>query len=190
MTEAEWDALVVVGRVARPHGRWGEVILNAETDFPEERFRPGRQLLTRRGVDVMALTVRSARIQQGRPVLGFAGVESIDDAQALAGCELRIAVADLVPLPPGMFYQHDLVGCRVETVDGIDLGVVAAVDGSGAASRLVVDGPAGEQLIPLTQDICRIVDPAARRIVIAPPDGLLGLNDTRRSRQARRSSGP
>ena len=65
----------------------------------------------------------------------------MDDAEALAGLELRIPAGELAPLPPGMYYHHDLVGCRVETSAGDAVGEVVAVEGSGEASRLVVETP-------------------------------------------------
>ena len=183
---AAWDDLVVVARVARPHGRRGEVILNLETDFPEERFKPGNRLLVLRGALTAPLVIRSVWFMRDRPVVGFDGVESIDDAETLAGVELRIPAEELAALPPGMFYHHDLLGCQVETTGGVVVGEVVRVEGSGAASRLVVRTPSGEDLIPLVDEMCPIVDPPARRIVVAAPDGLLGLNETARSRGERR----
>jgi 16S rRNA processing protein RimM len=56
------------------------------------------------------------------------------------------------------------------------VGVVADVEGSMTGSRLVVDGTAGEVLIPLVAAICTVVDPAAKRILIDPPDGLIEAN--------------
>jgi len=129
--------------------------------------------------------VRSVWFMKARPVVGFEGFESIDDAETLAGRELRIPAADLAELPPGMFYHHDLVGCRVETSGGDAVGEVVAVEGSGEASRLVVETPRGEELIPLVGEMVPLVDTRARRIVIEAPDGLLGLNETARSRRMR-----
>jgi 16S rRNA processing protein RimM len=182
-----WDDLVVVARVARSHGRRGEVILNSETDFPEQRFAAGNRLMVRRGAEAEALVVRSVWFMKARPVVGFEGFESIDDADTLAGRELRIPADELAELPRGMFYHHDLVGCRVETAGGDVVGEVVAVEGSGETSRLVVGTPRGEELIPLVSDIVPVVDTPARRIVVAAPEGLLGLNETARSRRVRQS---
>jgi len=176
--------LVVVARVARAHGRRGEVILNLETDFPEQRFAAGNRLMVRRGAEAETLVVRSVWFMKARPVVGFEGFESIDDADTLAGLELRIPADELTDLPPGMFYHHDLVGCRVETAAGDVVGEVVAVEGGGEASRLVVGTPRGEELIPLVSAMVPVVDPQARRIVVAAPEGLLGLNETARSRRS------
>ncbi|MFO7691623.1 MAG: ribosome maturation factor RimM [Vicinamibacterales bacterium] len=180
-----WDDLVVVARVARPHGRRGDVILNVETDFPEQRFAPGNRVFVRRSAEIGSLAVRSVFFMKARPVVGFEGFASIDDAETLVGLELRIPAGELAGLPPGMFYHHDLVGCRVETPGGDAVGEVVRVEGSGEASRLVVETPRGEELIPLASEMVPVIDTAARRIVVTAPDGLLGLNDTARSRRAR-----
>src|SRR5437879_5281774 len=111
----EWSAMAVVGRIARAHGNRGQVIVNVETDFPDERFRPQAELfINRRGV-VEALRLTSVRFQHDRPVIAIAGVETMNDAEALAGCELRVPIETLRALPSGTFYRHDLIGCHVET---------------------------------------------------------------------------
>jgi len=173
----EWKSMAVVGRIARSHGRRGEVIVNPETDFLKERFQPGAELFVERRGVIEPLTLTSARFQRDRPVVGIAGVGSIDAAQALAGLELRVPVDWLLPLPEGSFYHHDLVGCRVETTSGEIIGMVREVEGSRGGSRLVVTGARGELLIPLATEICTTIDSPGRRIVIDPPDGLLELNE-------------
>src|SRR5439155_25280250 len=107
---------------------------------------------------------------------GIAGVETMSDAQALAGRELRVPIDRLAPLPDGTFYRHHLIGCRVETPAGELVGTVEDVEGTLSGSRLVVAATRGEVLIPLVAEICTTIDPAAKRIVIDPPEGLLDLN--------------
>ncbi len=116
------------------------------------------------------------RFQNGRPVIGFAGVDTMNDAETFAGCELRVPVDRLASLPEGTFYRHDLIGCRVETVQGAEVGVVDDVEGTAGGSRLVVSGARGEIQIPLAAHICTSVDLSTKRIVIDPPEGLLDLN--------------
>jgi len=171
-----WSEMAVVGRIARAHGRRGQVIVNVETDFPDERFRPGAELFVDRGGRVEPLTVTTVRFQRERPVLGFNGVETMNDAETLAGRELRVPVDRLAALPAGTFYRHDLIGCRVETTRGEAVGVVTGVEGTMGGSRLVIDGASGEVLVPLAREICPEIDPAGKRIVIDPPEGLVELN--------------
>jgi 16S rRNA processing protein RimM len=175
-----WDDMALVGRIARAHGNRGQVIVDLATDFPEERFRPGSVLHIRRGGAVQPLTVAEVRFHRGRPIIAFAGVDTMDAAEALAAHELRISAEALHPLPPGSFYHHDLTGCAVVTQRGEAVGQVVGVEGDSAGSRLVVQGKTGEVLVPLAADICVSVDVRGRRIVIEPPEGLLELNRTKR----------
>ena len=172
----KWDEMAVVGRIARTHGIRGQVFVNLETDFPEERFQPGGELFVERGGQLARLTLTSVRFQQGRPVIAVAGIDSMDQARELAGIELRVPPERLVSLPAGTFYRHDLVGCRVETRAGEPVGTVTDVEGTMGASRLVVASPEGDVLIPLVSEICPVIDAVAKRIVIDPPEGLLELN--------------
>ena len=178
---AGWDDMVLVGRIARPHGLKGHVVVNPETDFAEERFAEGATLWTRSVRGDEQLVIQTSRLQGRRPVIGFEGFTSVEDAERLAGLELRVPEELLQPLADGTYYQHQLVGCVVETTTGARVGEVARVDGGAAGSLLAIDGPKGEILIPLAVDICTRVDIDAKRITVNPPDGLLELNERKNS---------
>jgi 16S rRNA processing protein RimM len=185
----EWDDLVLVGRVARPHGIRGQVIVNPDTDFVAERFHTGARLQTRVAGRDDVLTIVDARVEGRRPILAFEGYDSVEAASVLAGAELRVPESALQPLPDGSYYLHQLVGCRVETADGALLGTVLRVDGGAAAAVLVVAGERGEVLVPLAREICVEIDVEARVIRVKMPEGLLELNDTNASKLARRQPG-
>jgi|KBSMisStaDraftv2_1062788.scaffolds.fasta_scaffold42565_4 16S rRNA processing protein RimM len=173
----EWDRMVLVGRIARPHGIRGHVIVTPDTDFVEDRFQTGATFWTRSDRGNEVLTVNSARLQNGRPVIGFEGFEKIEAVERLAGLELRVPEDSLLPLDAGAYYVHDLVGCAVETISGEPVGEVKRVEGGAGASVLSVEGRRGEVLVPLAADICVEVDIGGRRIRINPPEGLLELNE-------------
>jgi 16S rRNA processing protein RimM len=168
--------MILVGRVARPHGIRGHVIVTPETDFVEERFREGATLWCRTARGDERLTVETMRVQKGRPIVGFEGFERIEDVERLAGVELRIPEEALQPLSEGSYYHHDLVGCAVQTVAGTPVGIVVRVDGGTSGSLLVIGGAYGEVLVPLVTEICVEIDVRSKRIRIDPPDGLLELN--------------
>jgi 16S rRNA processing protein RimM len=173
----DWEAMALVGRIARAHGIRGQVIVNPETDFPGERFHPGAELFVNRTGRAEPITITTVRFHQARPVIGLLGVDDMNAAAGFAGAELRVPVDRLASLPPDTFYRHDLIGCVVETKAGRRVGRVEDVDGTMAGSRLVVTAEGGgELLVPLAAEICTVIDPAAKRIVIDPPEGLLELN--------------
>lgn len=179
----DWDDMAVVGRITRPHGLRGQVMVNPATDFAEDRFKPGEVVWTRTARGDEQLTISSARFHNGRPVIGFDGLSTIEDVERLAGLELRIPEEALKPLEAGRYYEHHLVGCVVEDPAGERIGTVAKVEGGAGGSRLVVEGVQGEILIPFAVPICVHVDIAAKKIQVDLPEGLLDLNVTKRSRQ-------
>jgi 16S rRNA processing protein RimM len=176
-----WSDAVLVGRVVRPQGNRGEVIVAPETDFGSTRFVVGATFATRIDNRPRTLEVATSREHQRRWVIGFGGIASIDAAEALRGAELRIAPEALTPLPDGSFYVHELIGCRVETAAGQLVGRVGRVDMAGTPLLVVGDEPE-EVLIPLAETICRRVDVRGGVIVIDPPAGLIELNMTGKAR--------
>jgi 16S rRNA processing protein RimM len=167
--------LLLVGRVARAHGNRGQVIVNPETDFPDERFAVGNDVIVEQHGASTTRRIESVRFQQGRPIVALAGVATMNDAEALAGAELKMPASSIAPLPAGTFYRHDLVGCEVQDVSGHAIGRVTRVEGPLERSRLVVAGKTGELQIPLVDGICVKVDQVAKVIVVDPPDGLLEI---------------
>jgi len=159
--------LVLIGTVVKPQGRRGEVLVHPHTDQPE-RF-PGLRtaFLSGPGDAVREVRITSCWPHKGRHVLKLEGVDSINDAEPLRGCEIRIAEDELAELPEGSFYHHQLTGLRVVDSDGEELGVVEDVMETGAgAPVLVVRGGGGETLVPLATDFVRQVDLAGDRILI------------------------
>ena len=167
------EDLLLVGRIARAHGIRGHVIVNPETDFMEERFRIGGVLKVGPAERTRNYEILEVRFQQGRPIVRFAGIETMNDAEALAGADLWLGEREMAPLPAGTFYRHDLVGCEVRDAHGSLLGRVTGVEGTMDRSYLVVDGDA---MIPLVAGICLAVDIAGRQVTVDPPAGLMNLN--------------
>lgn len=173
---SEWEEMVSVGCVARAHGNAGRVIINPNSDFIEERFRAGNTIYVRHGDHVDRLLVKDVRFHRHRPIVSFAEVETMTAAAELASAELRVPVRALSDLPDDTFYHHELIRCRVLTVDGTVVGTVIAVEDGGGVHRLVVDNGSAEIQVPLVLPICERIDPEAGVITINPPEGLLDLN--------------
>lgn len=165
----------MVGRIGRPHGVRGEVTVEVRTDDPDARFAPGAVLRTEPAVRG-PLTVAGRRWHREVLLLAFEGVDSREAAEALRNTELLVAIADLPPLEDhDSFYDHQLVGLRVQLPDGSPLGTVAAVR-HDAADLLVVDRPdADEALVPFVAAIVPTVDVENGYLVVDPPEGLLEL---------------
>jgi 16S rRNA processing protein RimM len=150
-------------------------VVNPETDFMEDRFRAGRTVLVGQADRLREFEIREVRFHQGRPILGFKGVDTMNDAETLAGSDVWVPESQVGPLPEGTYYRHDLVGCDAYDTEGSRLGRVTAVEGSLDRGYLVVDG---HMMIPLVAEIVVKVDISSKRVTVDPPDGLVDLNAT------------
>jgi 16S rRNA processing protein RimM len=180
LPQQEADRFLAVARIVRPQGRRGEVVAEILTDFPQ-RFAELRQAyLENPGSQPEPVRVEGVWRHKGRVVLKFSGVDSIDQANRLRGLHVLIPREERMPLPAHQYYVWELKGCRVLTArQGVtsEVGTVTDVEPTGGVDLLHVATRGGEVLIPLAQDICRQIDPAAKTIVIDPPEDLLELNE-------------
>jgi 16S rRNA processing protein RimM len=174
--------------VRKPQGRRGEVLAELHTDFPE-RFAERRQLwgLAPDG-SRRELQVEEHWFHKGGVVLKFQGVESISDAEQLAGLELQLPSEQRAPLDTGAAYVSEIVGCDVWDGQRF-LGRVSDVQfGAGEAPLLVVTLPVcaarrvgscettTELLVPFAEEFVVKLDLKDRRIDMRLPDGLLDVD--------------
>ncbi len=167
----QFAELVLVGRVVKPQGRHGELAVECLSDR-DDRF-PGLQrvFLPDEHGGTRELRVLRAWPHKGRFVLKLEGVETIDAAERLRGLELRIPEEELASLPEGSYYHHQLAGLQVVDTAGVPLGVVAdVVETAGEARVLVVQGEAGETLLPFAESFVRSVDLGRKLLVVARPE--------------------
>jgi 16S rRNA processing protein RimM len=147
-----------IGRVARPHGLRGEVVVVLVTDRLE-RLAPGSLL----DADGRSLRVAAARPHQRNHIVSFDEITDRAAAESLQGVTLRAPAID----DPNELWVHELIGAPVVTMDGVRVGVVEAVEANPASDILVLDNGA---LVPGTFVIEQREDTT---VVIDPPEGLL-----------------
>jgi 16S rRNA processing protein RimM len=166
------DDLIAVARVVKPRGIKGELACEILTDFPK-RFE-GLDHVTAVLPDGAnrELKIEDHWFQNGRLVLKFEGIDSIDDAELLRNADICVPETDSVDLEEGEYFDWQLTGCKVKTVDGQEIGEVVEMMRPGGTELLVVKGEK-EYLIPFATSICTEVDIAERLIIIDPPEGLL-----------------
>lgn len=162
------EGYVAVGRVLRPWGLRGDVKVESLSDFPE-RFDPGSRVW----LDGQERTIEDARSQTGFLYLKLSGIDDADSASEYRGHLLEVPESALTPLDEDQFYHHQLVGLRVVTLEGEELGGVTEVLSTGSNAVLVVPGPNGELLLPFIEDVIRAVDLAAGRVTVELMEGLL-----------------
>ncbi len=130
-------------------------------------------LLERRGAWRNMWIVSAGRHGHGLVLVSLDGVHDRTAAEALVGSRVLVPRADLPPPEPDEFYHHDLLGFRVVTVDGRDLGTIAETMVTGLNDVWIVRDGRREHLIPVIADVVREIDREAGRITIDPMSGLL-----------------
>lgn len=172
---SEW---VTLAHVIRPRGNRGEVLAQSFTTGPERFEAQPTVSLWREGADRRSGEIEEAWEHQGLLVLKFRGVDSINEAEELAGLDLQVPFSERAPLAEGEVYQSDLIGCAlVDRATGQELARVTGFEEFGAAPLLVVRTTDGrEEMVPYTPAICVKVQIAEQRIEVDLPEGLLDLN--------------
>lgn len=171
---------LTIGRIVRPHGVRGEVIVESSTDEPEQRFAAGSVLDTDPAT-TGPLTIEVARRHpaagQDRFIVGFAGVEDREAAERLRGIRLWVDSADLTePEDPDEYHDFQLVGLTAVSPEGTELGAVVEIEHAPASDLLVLRRPDGRRvLVPFVRAIVPEVDLEGGRVVLTPPGGLLDL---------------
>ena len=170
------EDVVVVARIVKARGLRGEVVADLLTDFPH-RFENLKSLIglspdeSRRSLEIEEQWFHGNRL-----VLKFAGFDSIDEAKQLVGYDLAVPTEDRIELPKDSFYEWEVIGCRVETIGGEQVGEVAEVMRTGGVEILkVVDEMGRDRLIPMASDIVVEIDKEKKLVRIDPPQGLLEL---------------
>ncbi len=149
--------MLEVGRVVRPHGLKGEVVVDLITDRTE-RLDPGSVLTWREG----RLVVLASRPHQGRWIVTFAGVSDRAQAEHVRGAVLSAPAID----DPEALWVDDLIGKAVVDRAGRSLGEVVEVEANPASDLLVLEDGG---LVPLHF----LISNEPRRLVVDVPSGLL-----------------
>ena len=156
-----------VGRVLAPFGVRGEI--KVEPLAPPQTFSPGRSVTLRAD----RREIKSSRRHKGAVLLRLAGIDTPEDIASYRGEYLQVPKADLAALAEGEYYRYELIGLRVVSTEGEELGEIAEVLERPANDVFVVRGPKGEALIPAVGEIVREVDVAGGVVTIEVIPGLL-----------------
>ena len=179
---------LTIGRILKSHGNRGEVAAEILTDFPD-RFQAGNELWLSDGSASQPRVLEGSWFHKGRVILKFLGCDSITAAEALTGLWIEIPRSERRPLPPGIVYLSDLIGCVVRE-NGQTVGTVEAIEETGATPLLNVRTAEGELLIPFAAEICQTVDVEKQEIQVRLPEGLQELNRTEpRAEKQKRAGG-
>jgi 16S rRNA processing protein RimM len=158
------ETLLEVGRVIRPHGLQGQVVVELWTNR-QERMAPGARLVgPERELEIIRSSSLGSAARWVRWLVSFEGVDTLEKAEALRGSVLRAVAID----EPGALWVHELIGSEVVDEGGSNIGSVESVEANPASDLLILDNGL---LIPLTFVTAR----AAGRLTVSLPPGLLEL---------------
>ena len=162
---------LTVGFIRRPHGVRGELIMDIHTDFPE-RLRTGTKIYL--GEDHRPAKLASARPHGTSMLVSFRGLDSPEESGRLRNTWVYVTAADRPPLPEGKVYQHQILGLRVVTDEGRELGTLDNIFETGANNIYVVKTAEGKEiLLPAIPDVVLEIDLPKGVVKVHLLDGLL-----------------
>ena len=161
-----------MGRLGRPHGIAGEIVLEWFAVSPFSCSKP--YFLREKNLPPSPVTILAAREHRGRLLVRIDGITDRTGAERLRGRDLLLCRSELPELPDGEAYICDLMGSDVFLTDGSRVGTFSHVL-QGAKPLWVIVQEGTEILFPAEESFIVSLDPKAMRIVIAPPPGLLEL---------------
>jgi len=164
---------IAIGRILRPHGVRGEVLIEVITDFPE-RFDVLEVVYL--GYDNWRATpyrVRTRRWHREWVLLSFEGCPDRTAAEALREMFVQIPIEEARPLPEGTYYSHELIGLDVITTEGEEIGRISDVLFTAANDVYVVQSTRGEILLPAISQVIKQIDLTAGRVIVELLPGLM-----------------
>ncbi|MCL2678938.1 MAG: ribosome maturation factor RimM [Dehalococcoidia bacterium] len=158
---------VDVGEILGAWGLKGAFRVRSLTDFPE-RFNPGEVVY----IQGAPHTILTSAWQKDGAIISINGIDTQEDAARLHRKMLKIPESSLKKLPAGTYYQFQIIGLEVDTIDGVKLGKITDILNCGN-DVYVIKGESREILIPATRDVIKSIDLDKGSMVIEPIEGLL-----------------
>jgi 16S rRNA processing protein RimM len=167
MIDKSW---VIIGRIAAPHGIKGEVKITLETVFPE-RFNTGNKitLIDKKGI-YQEYKINSSRPHKEMVIVKLEGVNDRTQAELMRGLEAVISEEEVGKLPSDSYFIFELIGMKMVTDEGKEVGTITQVLQGGASDIYVTDT---EVLVPAIKEFIVDVDKLKRIVTIHTIPGLI-----------------
>lgn len=170
------EDFVAIAKITRARGLRGELVADILTDFPERFENRKKVFAIRQNLKPREIKIERFWFQKDRIILKFLGIDSLEDAEKLRDFEICIPESEVVELDENQFFDWELEGCEVETVQGRKLGKTLEIMRTAGTEILVVENinePKKDYLIPFVEAICIEVDIENKLIKVDVPKGLL-----------------
>lgn len=162
-----------VGKVVNTHGIRGEVRVVPITDFVDERFQSGNELVIEKNHELIPVTVEKARPHKGMELVKFTGLDNINDVEKFRDCFLSVAEDQQDDLEDGQYYYRQIIGLDVVTEEGRKLGKIKEIMSPGANDVWVVDREEKRDLLlPVIKDVIKKVDLDQHIVTVELLEGL------------------
>jgi 16S rRNA processing protein RimM len=169
------EELIPVGKIIGPHGIKGQMKVHSYSgNFESLNAARCVHLKSADGI-LQEFSLTSINANTGKFIISLKGFDDINQVEHIVGNELCLKRRNLPELSDDEYYWNDLIGLRVETIDGSLLGSISDIFETGSSDIYVVTGAEREYLIPAIADVIHLVDIEHGRIIITPLDGLLDL---------------
>ena len=171
---ADGPARLRVGRISGAHGLHGAIRFRLDNSESDTLEHVRRVFLESEDGAVREYQLAGAqRLNRTMIRVVLEGLDDPDDADALRGSTLAVALNDLPAKAPGQFYFYEAIGCTVTTIDGRRLGVIEEVFATGANDVWVVRDGVAEVLVPVIENVVKSIDLNGRLMLIEAVPGLL-----------------
>lgn len=163
---------LAIGRLRRPHGVHGEMLMTVLTDFPE-RLTPGKRLYA--GENHEPVKIVSLRPHAEGLLITLRGMDNPETAGRFRNQYLYVEAACLPRLPEGEYYHHELIGLDVVSDEGQNLGTLTEVIETGANDVYVAtDAEGNETLLPVIPPVILNINLESHQIRVHLLPGLRG----------------
>ncbi|EPY10089.1 ribosome maturation factor RimM [Paenibacillus alvei] len=165
-----------VGKLVNTHGIRGEVKIIPTTDFPEERFAQKSELVLQQpnSNNSVSVTVERSRLHKNMYIIKFVQFDNINEVEKYKGWMLKVSEEQLDELDEDEYYYHEIIGCKVVTDEGEELGIIDEILSPGANDVWVVKPTKGKSiLIPVIDDVVLTVDVQEKVVTVHIMEGLI-----------------
>jgi 16S rRNA processing protein RimM len=171
------EKLYTVGKIVNTHGIRGELKIIPQTDFPELRFEKGSELvIVDPAGNTTPVVVEASRLHKNMYLVKFKQFDNINQVEKYKGSLLKVEEKFLAELDEDEYYYHEIIGCKVVTEEGQELGTIVEILSPGANDVWVVKPPRGkgkQLLLPYIDDVVLNVDVPAKTVQVRLMEGLV-----------------
>lgn len=169
------EELVTIGQIIKNQGNKGEVRVFPLTDFPN-RFEFLDKVFLEKDEEIIEKEIETVRIHNGKYIaIKFTDINNIGEALELKDYYLKIPRELMVPLKEDEYYIDEIIGFKVKTEKGKELGILEKVQDTGGTDIFIIKGEKKEYMIPATREIIIEIDEENKLMIVDPIPGLLDL---------------